>query len=152
MTPAALTDAVVRALETHEGLLTGMGIFSLIVFAVTLIALPMIIAYLPRDYLSSPENLDPKQKSATEKRFTSRAGFMAYRIGKNALAVVLIIAGLALLLLPGQGLITLLIGISLLEFPGKRKVIRKLLTQNRVLKGANKLRKRMGRPPLETPG
>ncbi len=147
-----MTDAVVRAVETHEGLLTGMGIFSLIILAVSSIILPIIIAYLPRDYLSSWEKVDSKQTSVTEKRFTSRAGFIAYRIGKNALAIMLIIAGLAMLLLPGQGLITVFIGVSLLDFPGKRKVIRKLLAQNRVLKSANKIRRWMGRPPLKTPG
>jgi hypothetical protein len=74
------------------------------------------------------------------------------RVLKNALGVVFVGLGLALLLLPGQGLITVLIGISLLEFPGKRRLELSIIRRRPVLKAVNWFRTRAGRPPLRVDG
>jgi hypothetical protein len=49
---------------------------------------------------------------------------------------------------PGQGLLTILIGVMLLDFPGKRRLERWLLRRRGVLAAINKVRARYGRPPL----
>ena len=67
---------------------------------------------------------------------------------KNALGVVLVLAGLAMLVLPGQGLLTLAVAMLLLDFPGKRGVERRLLGSPRVLGPVNALRRRFGKEPL----
>lgn len=67
---------------------------------------------------------------------------------KNAVGVLLFLAGVAMIVLPGQGLLTMLIGISLLDFPGKRHLERRLVGQPAVLRTINKLREKFGRPPL----
>jgi hypothetical protein len=51
--------------------------------------------------------------------------------------------------LPGQGILTILIGVSLMEFPGKYRLERGIIHFGPVLKGINTLRRRYGRPPLE---
>jgi len=61
---------------------------------------------------------------------------------------VLLAAGIAMLVLPGQGILTMLIGISLVDFPGKRQLERKLIGQPAVLNTINKVREKFGRPPL----
>jgi hypothetical protein len=61
---------------------------------------------------------------------------------------VLLAAGIAMLVLPGQGILTMLIGISLVDFPGKRQLERKLIGQPAVLNAINKMRQRFGQPPL----
>jgi len=53
-----------------------------------------------------------------------------------------------MLFLPGQGVLTMLIGISMLDFPGKRKIEAKLIGQPTVLSVINGMRKRRGKPPL----
>jgi len=74
------------------------------------------------------------------------------RIASNILGALLVLAGAIMLVTPGQGLLTLLIGISLLDFPGKRRLERRLLRQGKVLSTINAWRHRAGRAPLELEG
>jgi len=69
---------------------------------------------------------------------------------KNALGVALIALGCLLSLpgIPGQGLLTILLGVMLLDFPGKRRLERRLVGMPRVLDRVNRLRARFGKPPL----
>ena len=69
---------------------------------------------------------------------------------KNALGVALIALGLVLSLpgVPGQGLLTILLGVMLLDFPGKRRLERRIIGRPRVLDRVNRLRARFGKPPL----
>lgn len=76
----------------------------------------------------------------------------AVRIGihvvKNMLGAVLLVVGLLLLVMPGPGLITLLVGFFLLDFPGKYR-LEKWLVATRIIHGPiNWLRGRSGRLPL----
>ena len=61
-------------------------------------------------------------------------------------------AGIAMLLLPGQGVLTILIGIMLLDFPGKRSLEFWIIRQRGVLKAANWIRRKSNHPPLEVRG
>jgi len=73
-------------------------------------------------------------------------------IGKNALGYILVVAGIIMLVLPGQGIFTILIGIMLLNFPGKYQLERWLATRGPVLRSINWLRQRAGRAPLVPDG
>jgi hypothetical protein len=68
---------------------------------------------------------------------------------RNALGVVLVALGIAMLLLPGQGLLTVLVGLLLVDFPGKQKLIRRLLARPKILGVVNKLRAHRNAPPLD---
>lgn len=78
---------------------------------------------------------------------------VAARIAKNVAGGVLVVIGVILAIpgVPGPGLLTILIGIVMLDFPGKRRVERKLLGRPLVLRGVNRLRARASRPPLLPP-
>lgn len=69
---------------------------------------------------------------------------------KNLAGLLLIVLGLGLSLpgVPGQGLLTILVGVILLDFPGKQRFERWLLRLPRVLRTVNRLRARYGREPL----
>jgi len=54
-------------------------------------------------------------------------------------------------LVPGQGILTILIGLSLLDFPGKRNLELKLIRLRTVRKAINWIRARAQQPPLELP-
>ena len=58
------------------------------------------------------------------------------------------LAGLAMLVLPGQGLLTILIGLMLLDFPGKRRLERRIVARPAILAMLNRMRARRGRDPL----
>jgi len=69
---------------------------------------------------------------------------------KNGLGWALIALGTVLSLpgIPGQGLLTILLGVMLLDFPRKRTLERRLIGMPRVLRRVNRLRARFGKPPL----
>ena len=72
-------------------------------------------------------------------------------IGKNLLGFLLVALGIVLSIpgVPGQGLLTILLGVMLLDFPGKLTLERKLLSRPEVVRTINKLRGRFEKPPLE---
>ena len=69
---------------------------------------------------------------------------------KNLVGVVLIILGIIMSLpgVPGQGILTILLGLMLLDVPGKRSWEQKLVRRPKVLQTINQLRARFGKPPL----
>lgn len=71
------------------------------------------------------------------------------KIALNVAGWVLIAAGLAMMVLPGPGVLVVLIGVMLAEFPGKFRVQRWIISRKKVLRGANALRKRFAKPPLK---
>lgn len=75
----------------------------------------------------------------------------AVRIMKNLVGLGLVVMGLVMLVTPGQGVLTILIGVMLLEFPGKRGLECKLIARPRLLRAINRLRARFGRPALVVP-
>jgi hypothetical protein len=69
---------------------------------------------------------------------------------RNILGLIMIVVGVFLSIpgVPGQGLLTILIGVIVLDFPGKRRLERKLVGRPEVLRAINRLRNRFGKPPL----
>jgi hypothetical protein len=72
-------------------------------------------------------------------------------LAKNLAGVVLVLLGLIMAIpgVPGQGLLTAVIGITLLNLPGKLRLERRLLRIAALRRGINRLRARFTRPPLE---
>jgi len=70
---------------------------------------------------------------------------------KNVGGIVLVVVGIVMALpgVPGQGFLTILIGITLVDFPGKRRLERSLIRRPAVLRAVNQLRQRFGHPPLQ---
>lgn len=71
---------------------------------------------------------------------------------KNALGVMVIAIGVVLSVpgMPGQGLLMILLGLMLLDIPGKRAIIRRVARIPRVIATINKLRAHYGKAPLIT--
>ena len=67
---------------------------------------------------------------------------------KNIFGYVLIFGGILMLVLPGQGLITIFIGLMLSSYPGKYKIEKKIISIPRIFKTINWLRKKSDEPPL----
>jgi hypothetical protein len=60
----------------------------------------------------------------------------------------LVALGVLMVFIPGPGILTILLGVTLLDFPGKRRLELKLISRPEVLRGVNAIRARYGRPPL----
>jgi len=70
---------------------------------------------------------------------------------QNVAGVVLFVLGFIMALpgVPGQGILTMLIGLTLVSFPGKRRLELRLIRRPAVFRAVNELRARFGHPPLE---
>jgi archaellum biogenesis protein FlaJ (TadC family) len=96
----------------------------------------------------------PPDHFTAQRQEPSRSGHPLWRwtvlVLKNALGVVLLVLGaiMALPLVPGPGLVFILLGLSVLDFPGKRKAERRLLAIPGVTGFINQVRARFRRPPL----
>ncbi len=132
--------AQAEALLTRKVLIALTGT-SVIFFVGTLIVIPFILVRLPPNYFDEryPRRWMPAYHPAL--RLT---GFII----KNVVGAVFLAIGIALLFLPGQGILTILIGVSLLDFPGKRYIERKLIGQPTVLKAINAMRAKYDKLPL----
>ncbi len=114
---------------------------SLVLFVASIVALPWFVARLPADYFRERPDVPPSVIHDPSLRRLAH-------VGKNVLGGCLLLAGLAMLVLPGQGILTILMALVLLDFPGKRRLERKLVSRPRVLDALNSLRRRRGREPL----
>lgn len=112
----------------------GLGIFSVLAVVASVLLVPRFLASLPADYLKSEGHRPPESA--------------ALRVGRNLLGVALVLLGIAMLLLPGQGLLTLIVGLLLVDFPGKHRLVTRLLSRPKVLSIVNKLRAHKDAPPL----
>jgi hypothetical protein len=125
---------------SNDGLLS-LFILSVISFIGSLIAIPFLLIRLPPNYF---DERHPRTWMHDHHPVLRVMGLML----KNVAGLVFIFAGILMLFLPGQGLLTMLIGLSLMDFPGKRTLERRIVGQPAVLRTINKLRERFNRPPL----
>lgn len=107
---------------------------------VTMVAL----IYLPTDYFCGTKPPDGLRVRHPILRWT-------LRITRNLLGWFLVILGILLSFpgIPGQGLLTILLGLILVEFPGKRRLEQKFVRWPRIRNAVNSLRQRFGREPLK---
>jgi hypothetical protein len=68
---------------------------------------------------------------------------------KNIVGAILLVLGIGMFVLPGQGVLTVIVALGLLDFPGKRRLQRRLVSAGPILRAINALRARAGRPRLE---
>lgn len=126
--------------QNLEQIIWGVAI-SAGVFVVTLVVAGAVIVRMPPDYF----------RESTRRRREGAKRWTAGRIAKNVGGYPLIAAGAAMLVLPGQGVLVILIGVMLVDFPGKYRVERWIITREKVFKTTNAVRRRFRRPPLEAP-
>ena len=129
----------------HQAWMGAMAVISLITFVGSLIAIPVLVARIPADYFL---NRKPPPGSWRETHPVIR---MTMLILKNALGVLFLAAGIAMLVLPGQGIITILIGITLMSFPGKRALELRLVSIPAVFRSINWIRSKTRQPALRLP-
>jgi len=139
-----MTSSIVLGLVfIDRGDLLVAALIFLITFAGSLGVISLILVKIPSDYFRESHSRD----------FASHHGPVfrwATKIGKNLLGAILVLLGIVMSLpgVPGQGVLTILLGIMLLDLPGKRRLEQKILKQPKVLEKINSLRKKFSKPPL----
>lgn len=136
-------EKIISFFEAHSTLVWALTAGSLALFVLLVVAAPWLIVRMPADTLTAPKR---RRAFAADSHPVIRAVVFVVR---NALGVILVIAGFAMLLTPGQGVLTLLAGLMLTTLPGKRRLLRWILSRRTVLRAVNAIRRRGKVAPLE---
>jgi hypothetical protein len=112
-----------------------LWIATIAMFVAMLVGVPWFLSRVPADYFVRP----PSKQSLPRK------------IARNILGFTLVAAGIAMLVLPGQGIVTILFGLSIVDLPVKRRIVRWLLERPGIEKAVQGLRAKAGKPALVIP-
>lgn len=141
-------QAISDWVRTNSDWVWTVSIVSVLMFVGTLVVVPMLLVRIPADYFLHPP--DQQKHGWTAGHPAKR---IAIKIAKNLAGALLVVTGLALSvpLVPGQGLLTILIGIGLMDLPGKRRLEVALLRRRHVYRAVDWLRRKANRHPLQLP-
>lgn len=120
---------VPRALEI------ALVVASIAMFVGSLAAVPWLLRRMPADHFVRPPEPTPLWRVLV----------------RNSAGAMLVAMGILMLVLPGQGLLTILLGLSIMDLEVKHRIVRRLLCQKNVRHVVQKIRARAGKPPLVIP-
>jgi hypothetical protein len=120
-------------LENNSYIFFYLGILSILIFVFSIFGLRLFIIAIPSDYF-----INKKRVSALKNR--SILLWIIYIVFKNIIGYVFIIMGLVALVLPGQGILMILIGLMMSDYPKKFDLEKKIITIKTVRKGINWIR------------
>lgn len=129
-----------------EQMLLLLGIFSVITFVGSLMAVPWLIRRLQPDYFL----VHWQKVDARHRRHPLLA--LVILLGRNGFGLLLLLAGIAMLVLPGQGLLTMLMGLCFMDFPGKRRLLDSLVQRPSIQRALNWIRRKQHQPEFVFPG
>ena len=107
----------------------------------SLVIVGIVMVKIPADYFSP----NYQHHFLPNSRWWTRWGAV---VGKNVAGVLLVIAGIVMLVGPGQGILTILIGLILMDIPGKRPLEARLIKRPVILAAVNNFRAKYNKPPL----
>ena len=118
-------------------------VFSVVTFVTSIAVTILVLIKLPDTYFKASHG----REFWVERHPVLRWGGL---IVKNLLGAFLVLLGVLMSLpgVPGQGVLTILLGVMLLDFPGKRRLELKLVSRPKVLHTINRIRRRFDRSPL----
>ena len=132
-------------LREHEEWFYWIGAISIATFLVSAVVVPFLLRRMPHDYF-----LEDSAGSGWMKRQHPVLRWVLL-ILKNLFGLVLVVGGLIMFLTPGQGILTLVMGLLLLNFPGKRRFEIWLMQRKPIQRAVDWIRRRGGRKSLEFP-
>lgn len=130
-------------LDAIKPLLPLIALCSLLVFLFSLASLPWLVAKIPEDYF-----LHRKRKNTLPLTTVAFVRYLFLRLARNLVGLILLAGGFLMLFIPGQGILTMVMGLILIDYPGKYSVEKAIIGYPAVFKGLNWLRARVHKPPL----
>lgn len=124
-------------------LLAVVSAISFLVFAAGMVSLPIIIGRLPDNFFVS----DRKPWF----RYLPKSLYLLVFTAKNILGFLLFLLGVVMLFVPGQGLLTILVGLGTMNFPGKQRLIYRMLSFGRLRRVLNWIRRKRGAKEFSFP-
>lgn len=130
---------------SYTTLFEGLGLLSAATFLTSLLLIPFLISRASSDYFLTHATIVEQR----HKRHPAIA--LVIKIIRNSLGFFLCLAGFMMLFLPGQGVLTILIGVSLLDVPGRQKILDSLIHRPALQHALNWIRQKTGHPPFNFP-
>ena len=134
-------NSLIEIFNVYKNLIFWFGSISLFVFIFSLISIKWLVALIPEDYFINKKDSNIKTNNLIAWYFIL--------ILRNLVGYSLILGGIMMLVLPGQGLFTIIIGLMLSNYPGKYSLEKKFIAIPTILKSINWLRKKSNKPPLK---
>lgn len=118
---------------------------SVLMFVISLAAMPYIVARIPVDYFTHHGRHRMSQSSRHP------IIELVLVILKNLLGAILLLAGIIMLFTPGQGLLSILFGLMIMNYPGKYRLECWIIRKPLIFGAVNAMREKQGEPPLREP-
>tara|TARA_X000000368_G_scaffold413248_1_gene400996 strand:- start:4696 stop:5118 length:423 start_codon:yes stop_codon:yes gene_type:complete len=134
-------ESITEFVSNYKTYILWLATISLFVFIFSLVSIKWLVALIPTDYFV-------KKNISKSKKSYSLLWLMSI-IVKNIIGYTLILGGILMLVLPGQGLFTILMGLILSNYPGKYTIEKKFISIPSILKTVNWLRKKSNKPRLK---
>lgn len=110
-----------------------MSSLSLVTFLGSIVAVPWIVCKMPSDYFVQKRPHRVK---------------LPVLIVKNCMGFIFVAAGIFMLVTPGQGVLTILVGLLIMSYPGKVEIERRILMVRGLRRALNWVRKKQGCSPM----
>ena len=135
-----LLNSLLEIFEAYRSLIIWFGSISLFIFLFSLLTIKWLVALIPEDYFIN--------RKISKVRSNNPALWYIVLIVKNMIGYSLVLGGIMMLFLPGQGVFTIIIGLMLSNYPGKYAIEKKFIAIPSILKSINWLRNKSNKPPL----
>ncbi|TQV65482.1 MAG: hypothetical protein FNT29_00185 [Halothiobacillaceae bacterium] len=129
--------------EAHPRIVVSVTALSVLSFFATLAALPWLVTRIPPDYFAPPRR---KRSRFAKEHPVIRLDILILR---NLIGLVVFLMGVVMIATPGPGVITILAGLILMNYPGKYRLERWIIRRPPLLRMVNALRAQRGADPLE---
>lgn len=113
---------------------------SALIFVISLIFTPFLVSKIPHDYFTNAKY---------HKLEIEHFGHIVAVVGRSALGLTLVFLGFVMLFTPGQGILAIIVGLFLMEFPGKKRLECKIIQNEVTFKALNWMRKKFKQPPFD---
>jgi hypothetical protein len=130
-------DLISEFYTQYQPVLFWLGIISIIFFLFSIATLPWLVGLIPVDYFITHHEIHWHHM------------LRLHSIIRNIVGLTLLTAGILMLVLPGQGILTMMLGLSAMNFPGKFQLERWVVKRQGILHALNWIRKKRNVPPLE---
>ena len=134
-------NTLIEIFNAYKNVIIWFGSISLFVFLFSLLSIKWLVALIPEDYFVI--------KRVSKIKSQNPLIWYLILILKNLVGYSLILGGVIMLVLPGQGLFTIIIGLMLSNYPGKYIIEKKFIAIPKILKSINWLRRKSNKPPLK---
>ena len=137
----SLLNNLLEYTNTYKNFIFWISLVSLTIFIISILSIRWLVLLIPENYFK-----EKKSSVLKEKYFLY---WIAFKFIKNSLGYLLIIGGILMLVLPGQGILTIFIGMILSDYPGKYNIEKKIIQSSIILRTIKSIRKKSGKKSLK---